>query len=61
MFHLSTKGLVNIIYVPARQFTRAVLNRSVFAGHPKRAVILEYALFNPHEAPLDTSYSSEIA
>jgi hypothetical protein len=28
------------------------LNRSVFAGHPKRAAIIEYALFNPHEAPL---------
>jgi hypothetical protein len=45
-------GLENIIYVPAKQFTRAVLNRSVFAGHPKRAAIIEYALFNPHEAPL---------
>jgi hypothetical protein len=45
-------GLENIIHVPANQFTRAILNRSVFAGHPKRPTIVEYALFNPHEAPL---------
>jgi hypothetical protein len=45
-------GIKDIIHIPASQFTRSVLNKCVYAGHPKRAAILEYALFNPKEAPL---------
>jgi hypothetical protein len=41
--------------VPAKQFTRAVLNRCVFAGHPKRAAIIEYACSIPTRPPFCSS------
>jgi hypothetical protein len=42
--------IVDILHIPASEIDKPELSSLVFPKHPKRAVLLEYALTNPSEA-----------